>query len=185
MIHVVGLGGVGFWLTVGLSRVVPLDQLRCWDNDTLAGGTGAARLPWGPATAKKVDLLRGYLSMVCGDSVMPVFTDRRFSGLSGINKGDTIIDCTDMPLGTRKRMWAISRNKGASLLRVSYDGRGSTVVVSTGLPLLAPAAGGYAAVPSMALSFAAGGIGAEAVRRYLDKPVPSFTFGFSIEEAMK
>lgn len=185
MIHIIGLGGVGFWLTVGLSRVVPLDQLHCWDNDTLSGGTGAARLPWGPANTKKVDLLRGYLSMVCADTIMPVFSDSRFSGMSGISTGDTIIDCTDMPLFPRKRMWGVSRNKGAKVLRVSYDGRGSTVVVSTGLPLLAPPEGGYAAIPSLALSFAAGGIGAEAVKRYLDNPVESFTFGFSIEEAMK
>jgi hypothetical protein len=49
---------------------------------------------------------------------------------------------------------------------------------------MAPAAGGYAAVPSLSLSLAAGGIGAEAVKRWIDKPVPSFTIGLSIEEAM-
>jgi hypothetical protein len=59
------------------------------------------------------------------------------------------------------------------------------VLVSTGLPLMAPAAGGYAAIPSLALSLTAGGIGAEAVKRYLDTPVPRFTIGLSIEEAMK
>lgn len=185
MIHVVGVGGVGFWLTVGLTRVVPADQLQCWDNDTLTGGLGATRLPWGPPSTKKIDLLKGYLTMVLGDRTFPVFVDRRYSGLSGITEGDTVIDCTDMPLHTRKRLWTISRKKGAKLLRVSYDGRGSTLLVSTGLPIHAPAAGGYSAVPSLALSLAAGGIGAEAVKRYLDHPVEYFDFSFSVENAMK
>jgi hypothetical protein len=185
MIHIVGLGGVGFWLTVGLSRVVPSDQLQCWDDDTLSGGAGAARLPWAPPATKKVELLRGFLSMVFADAVLPNFVERKFSGLLQLNEGDFVIDCTDMPLDKRKRMWATVRNRKARIIRVSYDGRGSTVVVSTGLPLMAPAAGGYAAVPSLSLSFAAGGIGAEAVKRYLDSPVPHFTTTLSIEETMK
>jgi hypothetical protein len=57
--------------------------------------------------------------------------------------------------------------------------------VSTGLPLFAPAAGGYSNVPSLSLSLAAGGIGAEAVKRYLDNPIDHFTFSLSVEEAMK
>lgn len=185
MIHVIGIGGVGFWLTVGLTRVVPADQLQCWDDDTLAGGLGATRLPWGTPETKKIDLLQGYLSMVHGDRVLPVFNERRYSGLIGVQAGDTVIDCTDMPLLARKRLWTISRNKGARMLRVSYDGRGSTLLVSTGLPFHATPEGGYAAVPSLALSLAAGGIGAEAVKRYLDNPVESFTFSFSVEDAMK
>jgi hypothetical protein len=185
MIHIIGLGGVGFWLTVGLSRSVPPDQLTCWDNDTLAGGTGANRLPWAPASTPKIDLLRGFLMMTMGDQVFPQFHNTRFSGLSGLTAGDTVIDCTDMPMNTRKRMWQISRKRGASMIRVSYDGRGSMIVVSTGLPFLAPAEGGYAAVPSLALSLAAGGIGAEAVKRYLDCPVEHFTFSISVEELMK
>ena len=185
MIHIIGLGGVGFWLTIGLTRVVPPNQIQCWDDDTLAGGTGAARLPWAPPTTAKVDLLRGYLMMVQGDHVLPQFNNRRFSGLSGLTVGDTVVDCTDMPINTRKRMWQIARKREAQMLRVSYDGRGSMIVVSTGLPLFAPPAGGYAAVPSLALSLAAGGIGAEAVKRYLDNPIPSFTFNISVEEFMK
>lgn len=185
MIHIIGLGGVGFWLTVGLTRMVPPDQLQCWDDDTLSGGLGATRLPWGPPETKKCALLRGYLTMVHGDTLIPQFVERRYSGLSGIETGDTVIDCTDMPLLARKRLWTISKNKGARMLRVSYDGRGSTLLVSTGLPLCAPPEGGYTAVPSLALSLAAGGIGAESVKRYLDNPVESFTFSFSVEEAMK
>lgn len=185
MIHIIGLGGVGFWLTTGLTRVVPAHTIQCWDDDTLAGGTGAGRLPWGPPTTTKVNLLKGYLMMVHADTVLPTFNERRFSGLSGVNPGDTVIDCTDMPINTRRRMWSVTRGKGAKLLRVSYDGRGSTLVVSTGLPLMAPAEGGYSDIPSMSLSLATGGIGAEAVKRYLDNPVESFTFSFSVEEAMK
>jgi hypothetical protein len=82
-------------------------------------------------------------------------------------------------------MWAVAKGKGAKLLRVSYDGRGSTVVVSTGLPFMAPAEGGYTAVPSLGLSLAAGGIGAEVVKRYLSDPTPSFTVSMSLEEMMK
>jgi hypothetical protein len=123
--------------------------------------------------------------MVLGDIVLPVFRKARFSGLQGIVQGDIIIDCTDMSLNTRKRVWSKVRKVGCRLLRVSYDGRGSTLVVSTGLPFMAPAAGGYVAIPSLALSFAAGGIGAEAVKRYIDNPVNSVTICISVEDLMK
>ena len=183
MIHIIGLGGVGFWLTVGLSRVIPPNNLHCWDDDTLEG-TGAARLPWAPPATQKTDLLKGFLTMVLGDNVLPTFSERKFSGVLGLAKDDTVIDCTDMPLVARKRMWGVTKAKGAKVLRVSYDGRGSTVLISTGLPLMAPAEGGYTAIPSLALSLAAGGMGAEAVKRWIEKPVPSFTIGLSIEEGM-
>jgi hypothetical protein len=181
MIHIIGLGGVGFWLTVGLTRSVPANTIQCWDDDTLEGGTGAARLPFAPPQTFKTDLLSGYLRMVMGDLIVPVCTSRRFSGLTGLTTGDIVVDCTDMPLASRKRMWAVSKGKGASCLRVSYDGRGSTIVVSTGLPFLAPPEGGYSAIPSLALSLAAGGLGAEAVKRYLEHPT-DFTIALSLEE---
>jgi len=184
MIHIVGLGGVGFWLATSLTRNIPAQEITCWDDDTLTGGTGSARLPWAPAATTKVDLLQGYLIMVLGDSVTPVCIPRKFSGLTGITPGDTILDCTDMPLSRRKRMWAVSKGKGARLLRVSYDGRGSTVIVSTGLPFLVPPEGGYTAIPSLGLSYAAGGIGSEVVRRYLEKPTANFTVSLSLEEMM-
>lgn len=184
MIHIIGLGGVGFWLTVGLSRLVPVDQIQCWDDDTLEG-TGATRLPWGPTRTKKVDLLCGYLRMVHADTNVPKVIERKFSGLLGIEQGDLVVDCTDMPVNTRRRMWSSAKNRGARLLRVSYDGRGSVVVISTGLPLASSATGGYAAMPSLALSLAAGGLGAEAVKRYLENPVEYFTISLSIQEAMQ
>ena len=184
MIHIIGLGGVGFWLTIGLSRMVPASELHCWDDDTIEG-TGATRLPLAPSRTTKTDLLYGFLAMTFGDVVLPTMHPTKFTAMTGVTANDLVIDCTDMPLVRRKRMWTYSRKAGAKLLRVSYDGRGSTVLVSTGLPLMAPPGGGYAAMPSLALSFAAGGIGAEAVKRYIDKPVDSFTVALSIEESMK
>lgn len=186
MIHIVGLGGVGFWLAVGLSKNIGPTTMTCWDDDTLEGGLGANRLPWAPPTTKKTTLLLGHLQMVYGQTILPNIQDRKFSGLLEVNTGDLVVDCTDMDIAPRRRMWTISRNKGAKLLRVSYDGRGSRVIISTGLPLYAPEKGGYAAVPSFALSLAAGGLGAEAVLRYLQEPVDKpFTISISIEEGIQ
>lgn len=184
MVHVIGLGGVGFWLAVGLTRVVPPETIHCWDDDTLVGGTGSTRLPWAATATKKIDLLRGHLMMVYGDTLSPVMHDQRFSGRTGLSAGDLVVDCTDMPMAARKLMWGVVRKQDCRLLRVSYDGRGSTLVVSTGLPLFAPAEGGYSNIPSLSLSLAAGGIGAEAVKRFIDKPTDQFTFALSIESSM-
>lgn len=184
MIHIVGIGGVGFWLAVGLSKVIEANQITCWDTDTLDGGTGATRLPWGPSTTKKTDLLTGYLRMVHAHLDAPTIMDRKFSGLLAVNEKDLVIDCTDMPLEARRRMWNCAKKRGATLLRVSYDGQGSVVLVSTGLPFHAPAEGGYGAVPSLALSFMAGGLGAEVVKRYLEHPVPYLNITLSVQEAM-
>lgn len=180
MIHVVGLGGVGFWLTVGLVQHVRGEELVCWDDDTLTG-TGRLRLPWGTENTKKVDLLKGYLAMVHGITALPQFNPRKFSGLIGVSTGDTVIDCTDMPLEPRKRMWNRAKKRGANILRVSYDGRGSIVLVSSGLPLSTPPDGGYTTMPSLALSLAAGGLGAETVWKYLQKPVEFLTVFLSVD----
>ena len=184
MVHVIGIGGVGFWLTVALTRHITPNTIHCWDDDTLEGGAGAARLPWASSSTKKVDLLREHLTMVYGDMLLPTMHDQRFSGRTGLTPGDLVIDCTDMAIAARKLMWGVVRKQGCRLLRVSYDGRGSMVIVSTGLPLFAPVTGGYAAVPSLALSFAAGGIGAEAVKRFIDNPVDSFTLSLDIESTL-
>ena len=184
MIHIVGLGGIGFWLTVGLSRFVAHTNLTCWDHDTL-NGTGALRLPHAPPTTSKANLLRGFLLVSMGEPYTPVLNERRFFGTDhGIQRGDLIVDCTDMAMRGRRAMWTRSRRKGANLLRVSYDGRSSTIVAASGLPLIAPVAGGYAEMPSLALSLAAGGIGAELVRRYLANPVDRFELALSIGEVI-
>lgn len=184
MVHIIGMGGVGFWLAVGLTRAIPPESIHCWDDDTLTGGTGAARLPWAPGATKKIDLLRGHLMMVYGDTLSPTMHDQRFTGRQGLTAGDLVVDCTDMPMASRKLMWGVVRKQGCRLLRVSYDGRGSTLVVSTGLPLFAPAEGGYSIIPSLSLSLAAGGIGAEAVKRFMDNFVDTFTFALSVESSM-
>lgn len=183
MIHVVGLGGVGFWLAVALSRSVPHDNLLCWDADNLEGGHGHERLPFGPPRLYKTELLRGFVAVPMAGTA-PTVEKRRFSGLRLVRRGDLVVDCTDMPLPRRRKVWNTARNRGAKMLRVSYDGRASTIVVSTGLPLIGRANGGYAEIPTLALSLAAGGLGAEAVLRYLREPKESFDIGISLGEVM-
>ena len=186
MIHIVGLGGIGFWLTVGLARSVPHDNLTGWDHDTLSGGNGALRLPYAPHTTSKVDLLRGFLLVAMGQPNVPLLVPHRFTHYRarGLHAGDLVIDCTDMASRSRHTLWTYVQKQRAKMLRVSYDGRASTVVASTGLPLIAPVEGGYAEMPSLALSMAAGGIGAELVRRYIAKPITHFEFAISLQEVI-
>lgn len=184
MIHLVGLGGVGFWLATGLVRSVR-EPITCWDDDTLEGGTGHTRLPIAPPNVTKCQLLQGFLLVSMGDDIPHVhFQESRFSGRRMVSKGDIVIDCSDMPLPLRKRVWTYASRAGARLLRVSYDGLDSIVVVATGLPIMAKKGGGYAATPSLALSLAAGGIGAEVVRRFINNPVEHFDFQITLGEVV-
>lgn len=178
-IHIAGCGGVGFWLAVGLSRLPEKQQLVCWDDDNLTGGFGRLRLPHADAETKKIDLLRGFLSMAMGVDELPVFFGDKFTGEKELRKGDLVVDCTDMNLESKKALYAKVRGKGADILRVSYDGKASTILVSTGLPFTG-VKGGYENIPSLALSFAAGGVGAEIVTRYLQNPVKHFEFVASL-----
>lgn len=178
-IHIAGCGGVGFWLTVGLSRMPKVQQLVCWDDDDLRGGLGSLRLPQADVATKKIDLLEGFLAMAMGIEKMPVFHPHKFTGLKEVEAGDLVVDCTDMNLEAKKKLYNTVRNKQATILRVSYDGKASTVLVSTGLPFTG-VKGGYEDVPSLALSFAAGGIGAELVSRYLNNPQEHFEFVASL-----
>lgn len=178
-VHIAGCGGVGFWLAVGLSRLPERQELVCWDDDDLQGGFGALRLPHADATTKKIDLLQGFLTMAMGVDHLPTFYAGKFTGLKELEKGDVVVDCTDMNLELKKKLYSTVRNKGAEILRVSYDGKASTVLVSTGLPFTG-VKGGYENIPSLALSFAAGGIGAEIVTRYLKNPVKHFEFVASL-----
>lgn len=163
-VHVIGAGGVGFWLAVGLSRSGL--GIVVYDDDNLTGGMGHQRLPLATPTTLKTDLLRGFLRVNFGGRA-PVFVTGRFSG-SEVHEGDLVVDCSDMDGHTRKRVWKKARKGGARLLRVSYDGANSTMVVAEGLPLTGnESASGYANVPSLALSLAAGGIGAETVLRMI------------------
>ena len=182
MIHVIGLGGIGFWLTVGLVRSVPSDQITVWDDDTLVGGRGHMRLPYALPETSKVDLLRGFLLVSMGEMSIPHFTKERFTGRGALNPGDLILDCTDMPRRNRSLMWTYSKKSGAKCLRASYDGKLSTIVLSSGLPLIAPEEGGYSEIPTLSLSMAAGGMAAEVVRQYIQRPIEHLDMTISLGE---
>lgn len=170
-VHVVGLGGVGFYCFLALLRAVDADQLHGWDADNLQGGLGHARLPVASPATMKADLVRGFARVSMGDK--PGATHREFFTGGECKAGDIVVDCTDMSTDKREIMYKAVKQSGARYLRVSYDGAMSTVVVAEGLPLRTEGAeggGGYDAVPSLALSFAAGGIGAECVRLLLANP---------------
>lgn len=178
--HVVGLGGVGFWLGAALVRATPPGSMVCWDNDNLTGGLGHRRLPLATPETQKTDLFRGFLLVTMGDE-LPVLNNKRFTGVE-MDAGDIVIDCTDMPLARRRIVWNRARAAGAKMIRVSYDGRDSVVVVSSGLPMVGRKEGGYAEVPSLALSLAAGGIGAEIVRHWMTKPEKYIECQVSLKE---
>lgn len=165
MIHIVGLGGIGFWLTTGLIREFPDSTLCCWDKDTLSNGMGYRRLPAGSPTTRKTELLQEFLVLTLGESV-PTLHYANFTGNEALHN-DIVIDCTDMPVSKRRLVWGRVKERGAHILRVSYDGHSSIVVVSSGLPISHNKTGGYAEIPTLALSLAAGGIGAEIVRLWV------------------
>jgi len=166
-ILVVGAGGVGFHLVAALAREFHTTQIEVWDDDTLQGGNGHRRLPksYSP-TETKLNLLEGYLEFVMGDGENVKYIPRRWDGTEGADNQTLVVDCTDMGLEPRREMWANARAMGAELMRVSYDGNG-VVVVAWGLPLSGPPGGGYSAIPNMAQSYMAAGVGAEAVLRYV------------------
>lgn len=162
-VHVVGAGGVGFWLAASLAREGV--EFTLYDADTLTGGLGYTRLPKASSSTYKVDLLKGFCVAVLGCKA-PEVVKGSFIG-DEAESGDLVIDCTDMELSKRQVMWRIVKLAGARIIRVSYDGRNDTVVVCEGLPLSSKPGGGYQEIPSMALSFVAGGIGTLVVKRIL------------------
>lgn len=167
---VIGAGGVGFYLVAAMRRDRPDVELIVYDDDSFEGGNGYRRLPKvsNPAT-KKVDFLKGWVRMVMGD-VPPATITSKFS-IADIRFADArdtlVVDASDMGLEDRQPLWKACREAGAQMLRVSYDGNG-IVVIARGLPLSSKPGGGYALVPTMAQSFAAGGLGAMAVQLLLD-----------------
>lgn len=167
---VIGAGGVGFYLVAAMRRDRPDVELIVYDDDSFEGGNGYRRLPKvsNPAT-KKVDFLKGWVRMVMGDVPPAVVPERLTFGEVGahFDESDLIVDATDMALEERKTLWSLARQSGCQMLRVSYDGNG-IVVIARGLPLSSKPGGGYALVPTMAQSFAAGGLGAMAVQLLLD-----------------
>lgn len=180
-VRIIGAGGVGFWLTVALVRDEPLVEVEVWDTDTLEGGNGFRRMPWVPDPAEaKVDLLSRFLQFSMGEP--PVKSvNRRWEGEGG--EGVLIVDCTDAPVASRQVWWDRARQEGATVWRVSYDGNGA-VTVSDGLPFVwgAGSEGGYERMPSLAQSFRAGGLGAEAVQKLIHgERLMEFTQSFGID----
>lgn len=165
-VHIVGAGGVGFWLTVGLARS-EVRPIAVYDTDDLNGGLGHMRLPTASPATLKVNLLRGFLAVNFGGGRLSEITYKaeRFTGRE-VKAGDLVIDCTDMSGDARREVYKAVTKRKARYLRVSYDGAASVVVVAEGLPLVGDEShAGYSAVPSLALSLAAGGIGAEVIAK--------------------
>lgn len=170
-VHVVGLGGVGFYCYLALLRAVDSEHLHGWDADNLQGGLGHARLPVASPATMKADLARGFARVSMGDR--PGVTHKEMFTGAECKAGDLVIDCTDMSTDKREIMYKAVKANGARYIRGSYDGAQSTIVVAEGLPLRTEGAeggSGYDRVPSLALSMAAGGIVAECVRLVLANP---------------
>jgi hypothetical protein len=181
-IHFIGAGGVGFWTLVALSRS-GLQGLKVYDDDDLQGGLGATRLPQATATTKKVNLLTGFIRVSMGGEP-PVVLDRRFKGTE-VRRNDLVVDCSDMDGNTRRAIYEQVVQRGGRYIRVSYDGANSTVVMAEGLPITGDeAAAGYASVPSLALSLAAGGIAGEVLMRLMNStdPVDHIEFQISLAD---
>lgn len=177
---IVGAGGIGFWLATGLART-GLSPI-VFDMDNLEGGLGHQRLPLATPRTPKTALLTGFMRVNFGGN-LPETRNERFTGRE-VHKGDLVVDCTDMNGVDRRKVWERARKRGARLLRVSYDGANSTVVVAEGLPfVLDESKAGYASVPSLALSLAAGGIGAEVVLRMLASELTCEHVEFQIDLA--
>lgn len=178
-IHQIGAGGVGFWLVPALLRAG--HEVTVYDDDTFEGGSGHLRLPKvGDPTTKKVIFARGFALAVMGDmGLTPVA--QKFNG-DEVSEGDLVVDCSDMPLTTRKVIWARAKELGARCIRVSYDGKDNTVVVADGLPLRGRKFGGYGEVPSLALSLVAGGVGAIAAMKVLDGWTEHIDFRISLAD---
>lgn len=181
-VHQVGSGGIGFWMAAALTRQQV--DLVVYDYDNFVGGLGWSRLPKvsNPET-KKVSFLRGFCVAVMGDKAPKVVEDMFIGG--NVNEGDLVVDCSDMSLGSRRVVWDRAKENGARCLRVSYDGRSNTVVVAEGLPLVGRPGGGYAEAPSLALSMAAGGIGALVVQQILAGHEQHIEFQISVAELIK
>lgn len=167
-IVIAGAGGVGYWLTMALCRSlggrVPI---TVYDPDTFEGGNGSLRLPkvMDPAT-HKVKLLRAQVNFFMGDAP-PIVYPRRLEPaefLIGDWSSTLVVDCTDMNQVPREELWNAFEAVGAKGLRVSYDGLG-IATISPGPPLETGSngEGNYAVMPNLAQSFAAAGLGAQAV----------------------
>jgi hypothetical protein len=165
-LHLVGAGGVGFWLAVGLARS-GVRPVVVYDTDDLNGGLGHMRLPVASPATLKVNLLRGFLAVNFPGARMGeiTFKSQLFTGKE-VNAGDVVVDASDMSGEARRKIYKAVKQRKARYLRVSYDGAMSVVAIAEGLPLVGDEShAGYAAVPSLALSLFAGGAGAEVIAK--------------------
>lgn len=170
-IFIVGAGGVGFWTTVGLTRESVFERVRVYDPDTVEG-SGGRRLPIHPEATvtnnppHKVAVLADFIEFTMGETVpfrtnfhAGPFTEQVYRVNYSIKP--LIVDCSDM--ATELKQYHFKQAiEDRRYLRISYDGNG-WVTVAKGLPIGPPTVQGYAVVPNMAESLAAGGIGASAV----------------------
>lgn len=177
-VHQVGAGGIGFWMAVALARSHV--DLTVYDFDNLQGGLGWSRMPKASPETAKVSLLRGFCLAVMGDTA-PKVVNGRFEPSAAL-QGDLVVDACDMALPERKALWEAVRAQGARILRVSYDGAGGIISIAEGLPFAGKAGGGYRETPNLALSFAAGGIGALVVQQILDGHTAHVEFQINVSE---
>lgn len=169
-IGVIGAGGVGFYLALILNRERFGRSLTVYDDDDFEGGRGHERLPRvHDRKTLKVNHLRNFSLMAMGDQFMTVKTEKLTPEMLKIGDWTTklLVDCTDMAIDQRRPLYDAIVRAGAQYLRVSYDGAVG-VGVFTGLPLGARPGGGYVEVPTLAQSFWAGGLGAQAVHDILN-----------------
>lgn len=168
-IVIAGVGGVGYWLTWALSRdLAGQIPIEVYDPDNFEGGNGFKRLPKASERKlKKVDLLKIQIPFIMGDPSPKV--EAKYLWAADFETGDwkdtLVVDCTDMNRSQRQQFWDALQLAGAKGLRVSYDGLG-IMTVSPGPPMFGgddPNAGGYQRVPTLAQSFGAAGLGAQAV----------------------
>jgi hypothetical protein len=167
-IHIIGAGGVGWYVAVILSRESMGREIHIWDNDTFEGGHGFRRLPTvSKASTPKVDLLEGHITIVWNEKP-PIKHNELFTGKGKKDwlKDAFVLDCTDMGNNPRRKMWEEAEKHGALMARISYDGNG-VVLGDWGLPFGDTERGGYEAMPSLAQSFTAGGVGGQFVHKLL------------------
>lgn len=173
---VAGAGGVGFWLTWALCRMLAGSGVlvEVWDSDNFEGGNGFRRLPKPSKNSlAKVRLLQTEIGFIMRDPVPNVYEKlllpRDFE--EGDWKSTLVLDCTDMGQRDRNAFWDALEAAGAKGLRISYDGLGMATI-SPGPPMVGEMGeenddGGYAVMPHIGQSFLAAGAGACAVMYFL------------------
>jgi len=182
-IIVMGAGGLGWWTVAGLLRCEDItNKFIIYDEDDFVGGQGKKRLPI-PAneTNRKVNELAGWLTewMFAPVSDRVSVKTYKFTNASifSVRSVALILDCTDAPISSRNIIYEAAWEAGIPVLRGSYDGE--MVTFGYRPPDSVVDDGGYNLVPNMAVTFAAAGMVAESVRRFLrGEVVKPFTYHF-------